>query len=471
MKKINAILKKYIPYLFTLIPLVFVSRIFDNDFWFQINHGRYILENGFINIEPFTVHTGLSFSFEKWLTCVIFYFIFSNFGSRGTIVIVYVLCAIIEYLFYKASFYISNNKKTSIILTVLNCSLLFFYFGKTRPQLFSFILLILEFIILEHYTKTNNHKYLIALPFLSIIYMQFHSTMWLIFFVMMLPYLCDLRFINKKLALNYQDYSKIPLLFTALICFGVGIINPYGFASLAYPFKELGIGSYSIISELKTLNVTMLLATNVFILSCLIYALIKKIKLPLRYIYFLSGTFILECYAIRNIAYFIMYGGIISAYIIKDVAFKIDEKTTLAASFMLVPILLVFISLPYNYYKNTHAYQILNDFSLQTHIDNKEIKLYTSFNTGSYAEWIGFKTYIDPRAEVFIKEINNKEDILQEFIDVHYGLVPYQKLQDKYNFDYWLVEKNSAINTYMSLDNNYKEVLNDQNYTIYSYIG
>ena len=60
-------------YLILALPLCWVGVTMDNDFWFTINHGRYILEHGFTNIEPFTVHEGLAFSFEKWLTCITFY--------------------------------------------------------------------------------------------------------------------------------------------------------------------------------------------------------------------------------------------------------------------------------------------------------------------------------------------------------------------------------------------------------------
>ena len=41
-----------------VLPILFIPATLDNDVWFILNHGRYIMEHGFTNIEPFTVHEG-----------------------------------------------------------------------------------------------------------------------------------------------------------------------------------------------------------------------------------------------------------------------------------------------------------------------------------------------------------------------------------------------------------------------------
>ena len=66
------ILSKIAKILILAWPMSYVGVTMDNDLWFTINHGRYLLTYGFTNIEPFTVHEGLAFSFEKWLTCITF---------------------------------------------------------------------------------------------------------------------------------------------------------------------------------------------------------------------------------------------------------------------------------------------------------------------------------------------------------------------------------------------------------------
>ena len=74
MKKIIDKFKNFNPckplailYILLIITISFFTlRIIDNDFWFLINQGRYIIENGFPTVEPFTIHNNLSFIIQQW---------------------------------------------------------------------------------------------------------------------------------------------------------------------------------------------------------------------------------------------------------------------------------------------------------------------------------------------------------------------------------------------------------------------
>jgi hypothetical protein len=90
MKKLINNYKKWNPSIYAiifilLIPfIIYLIRGFElnNDFWFLINTGKEIIKNGFINIEPFTIHSGLFFVPQQWLTDIIFLLIYNNFGIR-----------------------------------------------------------------------------------------------------------------------------------------------------------------------------------------------------------------------------------------------------------------------------------------------------------------------------------------------------------------------------------------------------
>ena len=43
---------------------------------------------------------------------------------------------------------------------------------------------------------------------------------------------------------------------------------------------------------------------------------------------------------------------------------------------------------------------------LSKHENKDGMVLYTGYNDGGYAEFLGYKPYIDPRAEVFVKKNN-----------------------------------------------------------------
>ena len=58
---------------------------------------------------------------------------------------------------------------------------------------------------------------------------------------------------------------------------------------------------------------------------------------------------------------------------------------------------------------------------------------------GGYLEWKGFKPYIDPRADVFIKATNNKFDLLDEAFSLNTN-ANIKRFIRKYNFDYYIVD-------------------------------
>lgn len=490
LKNLNNFIKKNAYLLLFLLPLIEVKRVIDNDTWFMINHGRYILENGFTAIEPFTVHEGLAFSFEKWLSCIFFAKLYEFSGTAGMVAFLYVSAIVIEFLFYKIAYYISENKKTSLLVTITVCSVFNVLFLRTRPQTFSFILLLLEFWFTEHYANEEKWHYLLPLPVISIVYMQLHSTMWPMFFIMLMPYLFDFIKLAEHTDICfmcYSSYPKLPLWIATVVSALAGFINPYGYKSVIYLFKSTGVNDLNLISELTTTTVIQFMFQCAFVIIPIVVYIAKLIKarefekdlyrIPLRYIFFIGGTFLLGIYAIRNMAYFLLYAGIIGAFLTKGLELDFSKKQQkfigVLGLLVLTASIIIPMSTPVNAYEDTYAYEELNQLAKRVgnYDDCQKVKLYTSFNTGAYAEYLGFKAYIDPRAEVFLEKVNNKEDIIVEFMNVYYGGKPYKEIQDKYQFDYWLVETNSAINTYMKNDSNYFCVNKTDEYATYKFKG
>ena len=98
---------------------------------------------------------------------------------------------------------------------------------------------------------------------------------------------------------------------------------------------------------------------------------------------------------------------------------------------------------------------------------DRRISLYTDFNCGSYAEWRGYRCYADPRAEVFLKSINGKEDILAEVWDSMHMGITVKEMQDKYHFDYWLCQKGYHIDHVLSYTDKMELVAEADGYRIY----
>ena len=87
---------------------------------------------------------------------------------------------------------------------------------------------------------------------------------------------------------------------------------------------------------------------------------------------------------------------------------------------------------------------------------------------GSYAMFKGFKVYIDPRAEVYLKSNNQQEDIFLEYYNLQYGLIKVEDFLTKYNFDILLLDEKDKIYNYLNeFASNYEEVYNDNKRFVY----
>ena len=92
-------------FLFFIIPIIIciIKTInLDNDIWFLLNHGKYVLSHGIPTIEPFTIHSNLSFVMQQWLTSSIFWIIYKNIGPWGLVGLVQLVnILIIDFLYYQ----------------------------------------------------------------------------------------------------------------------------------------------------------------------------------------------------------------------------------------------------------------------------------------------------------------------------------------------------------------------------------
>jgi hypothetical protein len=76
--------------------------------------------------------------------------------------------------------------------------------------------------------------------------------------------------------------------------------------------------------------------------------------------------------------------------------------------------------------------------------------------------------YIDARPELFTKEINGKDDVLREYINVRDGRIDYEEFLDKYDFSH-LIVSNPFLAMYLDGHEDYKAVVRSDSYAIYEY--
>lgn len=479
-KKRKHFLNKNILSLSFFIPVILISLrklIIENDTCFLLNHGKYVIEHGFPRVEPFTIHQNFSFVMQQWLSSVIFYLSDKWLGKYGLWIILEVVACLIMYFLYKLCMKLSDNKVcASTLFTVLTVSLLVLFIVP-RPQIFTYLFLIVILYIMELFYDNPKTKSIYFLPLVSLLQINFHASMWFMMYIFMLPYIVSSLYDSFKYKNNN---SLVKLLLIVFMMFLAGFINPYGIDAITYIFDSYGnfyvhrlgpeMYPVSLDSSIYVYYPISLLVIMYIFSIIAIYIFYKKGKLQLRHFFLLYGTIFLALSNLRNVSLLII-GTIpfILSYT-KDLfknelgegyckkTFYIIIKTILVITTVIIfKIVNVDITSPLK----RGVDKILENNSVD------DVILYTNQINGSYAEYRGLRPYIDGRAEVFLKSKNHKEDILKEYYELRMGSISYNCFISKYNFTHMIISKNERIFDDAIKDKNYKIIYKDKSYYVF----
>lgn len=457
--------KQYWPLLLLVIPFVFIciqNKTPDNDIWFILNNGKYLFAHGIPHTDPFTIHEGLKYAMQQWMTSRLFWWLFDTFGKQGIIVMMYAVSIALLFSYYKLLYIVTESRSRSAILTAI-AFVLIRTFVVTRPQIFTFLFLILELIFLELYIKKKNWRYLIPLPIISVFLANMHSAMWTFQFIFMLPYL----FNTIKIKNVTRDEIKLkPLLVAAVMMCLTGLINPYGIEGLTYITKSYGFPIINkIVKEMAPLSFEDLfgkIMIGLIFILLMILAFRKDMKLDIRHFLFICGVTLLGFMHLKGYPYFILIYFFCLAYLTKNLKIKDFTKKnkytkalwqgTKVGLCLILPatfVLTVYYSFN-NYNFRNVMIEDVGDYLMNNYKDTKDIVLYVDFDNGGYTEYLGIKSYIDPRAELFLEKFNQKKNILLEF---------YAPYTDK-NFDYgYFIDSYDFTHLIVDVDSNFDDYL------------
>lgn len=450
------------------VPLVLIFNIFkglDNDLWYLLTGGRYIIQNGIYHTDMISMHQGLDIVVQNWLSEVIFWIIYAFMGSNGIFFMVMIVNTVICYLVYKICMLISDkNKIVSIIVTIFTDLNLSLYFIVSRPQIFSFVILLLVIYLLELYIKNDDSKYLKYIPLLSFLEINLHASLWWFIFLFMITYIID-GIKSKKLML--QGYRLKPIIICFIVSFLVGLINPYGYKAITFIFNSYG-DKYmlSYIYELQRYSFNNLIGVHIFIVvlvTMLLSVYFRKGTIRVRYLCMYCGTLILGMVTIKAFNLFMLISAIPISLLLKDIVIKnLDSVSNKKRKICYVLITIIAISLVgfsgYSYYKMNDKIEFKHNASdavdaIDLFTNNYPASVYVSFNDGAYVSFRGYKPYIDPRAEVYLKKNNHKKDIYKEYYEFETGQIDKDEFIKKYNFDFILLKAGDRLYAEESIDN------------------
>lgn len=445
--EIATLLVVLIGYILTSV-LKITTLTLNDDNYFQLCQGTYILEHGFPITDPIRMHEGFHFLVPQWLYSVYITILYQNFGANG-MVYLYALpmMSINAILFITLCSKISKKNANSILIGSLFFLLQLILYSYIRPYLITFCMCLIETLLLEQYVDTKNVKWLIPLPLLSILEINCHNSLWISLFLIQCCYYGE--FVVKRIR-KEESFKIQPLLICTCVCFVCGLINPYGLEYVTYIFPSMEalkpLKPY--IMELRSVFVCqpVLIVFAVLDIIVLLIAIKKKVNVPYRYLFMFVGFGIMFFASIRNGMFFFSFGQLPLIYLVSQIPslFLDYTKTRILLVGMLLCYIVYALASPTMIHKNSERYNAV-DWLIEHDTESiKEEKVLTTFDIGSYAEFKGYKVYIDTCAELYGKAVNHKKDIAQEFVDTFANNKGNQKkidkFLDKYKFNYCIID-------------------------------
>ena len=443
-------------------------RFLDNDFFFLYSTGDYIVHRGFPFTDILSMHSSMKIVVHQWLSSVIFYYVYNVLGEIGILLLLYICNIGIIYLTYKLISIICKNDFISLVLAGLINFSIFDPFIVTRPQLFTYLILLGEVILLEKHAQTKDIKYLFGIPALSLALVNLHAAMWPMILVFMLP------FIAAAIPIKIESFKKEPegslkaVATTFALSIIVGLLNPYGMDSMLYLTRSYGHESFSIILEMNATNFDasegkiMLIYLGAIFLALL---LLKKKRFSVRHVLLFAGTLLLGVVQVKGVPYFLLFGVPAITYLLEGFDFSGLTKPFKKAVTKRIKILFIILLCGCFFYIGERRLlqtrdvreavmehrEHLNEVIAILDEEQGPIRLYTDFNNGQYFEFYGYYPYIDGRAEVFVMENNRVYDYFYEYFCHFHGGYYYRDFIDKYQFNYLVIDPGIDSYTYTNL--------------------
>ena len=460
-----------------------INQVLDNDTWFVLAEGRYLVQNGVHYTDVLTMHEDLDIVVQNYGFAMIFYLIHSIFGAPGLYAMMMVLNFVICFLIYKICMLLSNkNVNLSLFLMVITDVLLAAGFVVTRAQMVSYVIFMSLIYVLELYVKTGKIKYLCWLPILSLLQINLHASLWWVLSLVVLAYIVDSI---KKPKLHLQGYKTKPLIVAGLMMLLSGLINPYGIKMVTYIFTSYGApGIVGMVNEMSPFDLRSIFNVFTYVaLVCVLglYIFGNKRLIRVRHLLMLFGFLAIGLNTIKGLSQFILVMFFPLALVYKNVKIEglIDAKVGRNAIILWTGVMTICLFV---------AFGVSTAYLIEDHPSdgvvgavnaiekssggNKGVKVYVGYNNGGYVEYRGFKPYLDPRAEIFLKGNNGKEDILDEWLDMVRGKMKLDEFLDKYDFDFLIVDYYHERNLYEIEDDDYNVIYenDDEKIKVYEYI-
>ena len=380
---------KKVNFKFNILAIICISifmigitgKTLQNDTFYTIKLGEYVLNNGIDMMEHFAWHEGLIYTYPHWLYDIFIYLVYNVFGFAGVYVSSIILAGILGLSIYFVASKLSKNNLISFFITIL-----IMYLGRgfitARAQLVTFILFVWTIYFIEKFLETKKKRYALGLILIPIAIANVHAAVFPFYFILYLPYIgeyivaliaehtdlltkffikSDKREVNKllkkeqltekqkgklelytkrvevneqrlidrkikreekkgkeyKVIINKRENVKW-LILIMIICVFTGLITPIGDTPYTYLLHTMEGNTTGNIGE----HLPLVLFENkeiliIFAVSLMLIAF-TKVKLKLSDLFFIGGLMLLTFMTRRQFSMFLFVGGLALNNIVCD---------------------------------------------------------------------------------------------------------------------------------------------------------
>lgn len=526
--------------IFSIIIAIFtigiVPKTFQNDTFFNISIGKYILENKTIDMqEHFSWVQGLTYTFSHWAFDIVTYLIYNIFGFTGIYVGVIVFAIVTNIILFNLL-----NKRNKSPIVSLFITLVSIYIIRSaytaRSQIVSFVCFIIEIYAIEKFIETNKKRYGVLLIVLSIIIANFHAATWPLYLVLFMPYL-GAAFLNlisakniytimknraekklrklpqnspkrKKYEEDFRDYSKFieeikppkytkisrrenyngkALIILLIIVSLTGLLTPIHGTPYTYIIKSMlgpsnfeNNASIDFIAEMQPIVPANNIALIVFSILFIAFLTFMPTKLKVEHGFLIAGLLIMTISSVRYVYLLVFLGSYVLTDLLSQCVkeFIPEDMESLEkicinpiGTISLILLVIIFSTSKFlirieEQYVDEKLYPIGATEYIKNNLDYKNMRIYNSYNNGSYLMLNDIPVFIDSRLDVYCSEFNDT-DVFYDYVQVAQGKQNYEDVFTKNDFTHILIYNDEIIYNYIKNDENYKLLYEDEYFTLY----
>lgn len=400
---------------------------------------------------------------HEWLFEVIIYKLESLFGDFH--VFIYAFFSILLLLFI---LFFTNRKNylknIPFSLVWICCSLILLFFVQARPHMISFSLLALTIYFLYALFRNENSKKIYFLPLITIIWSNVHGGSSNLSYLFCLLFIIAGLFKFKYSKIEASRISKkqlIKYLLIMLCCMICTCINPHGIKMFFYPYENMmNTLMISNISEWRSTVLSDVSHYPYFILVIGIILILIFSKRKVQFIDFLLLGVVVFL-GLKSIRFW-PYTYIVMSYVVFDYidVCKYDKGSCFSICLLSMALMVGFFS----------NYDVVAENMNKTHLSKNVInilkrvkpkRLYNMYDYGGELIYNDIPVFVDGRADLYSKYN------YAAYLNISSLNGEYAKLIDKYDFDYFLVDRKYAIDIYLKYNGDYEKIYSDKNVNLY----